>query len=289
MALTVSLFASWGRYQETLTFWFCLKRELSVNCYASVPDLLSLCHHHHHVLTYLFTFPHEHCPHPAVHCYSPQTPPLPGVARCYGAHLPSNPASNRKNVASRSVFAPFLNQISPITFSEESDFGVTELSVEGEIVKHHLKNPVPWTPGNCQEKLIFQLFKAISFPSSFVKRTALGNESDGSPWTGTLHSAASLQCYVASIIPTQAGTYHGAAKPTPQQSPAAKNHNAQRIALGLETVFLYCCSFFPENLPWIDFFHEVSLAFIQDPGGERKQGYARKHIGLLVMHFLART
>lgn len=80
------------------------------------------------------------------------------------------------------VFCSLFNQISPITYPEESDFGVTELSVEGgEIVRHHLKSPGPWTPGNYREKLIFPLFKAISFPSSFVKRTALGNESDGSP------------------------------------------------------------------------------------------------------------
>lgn len=39
------------------------------------------------------------------------------------------------------------------------------------------------------------------------------------------------------------------------QSPAARKHS---IAVGLETVFLYLCStFFPENLPRIDLFHEA--------------------------------
>ena len=37
------------------------------------------------------------------------------------------------------VFCSLFNQISPIIYPEESDFGVTELSVEGEIVRHHLK------------------------------------------------------------------------------------------------------------------------------------------------------
>lgn len=162
--------------------------------------------------------PHPHLPFhlPSWTFYSPRSALLfPTALPCLVCRYWK--ASKRKQGDSRSICSLF-NQISPITYPEEPDFGVTELSVEGrEIVRHHLKSPVPWTPGNCREKLIFQLFKAISFPSSFVKRTALGNESDGSPWTGTLHSKASLQSYAASIIPTQAETHNIAAKPISPQ------------------------------------------------------------------------
>lgn len=182
MPLTVFSFASRGGYQETLTFWFCLKREHSVTIYASVPDLLSLCPSSPppNVLTYLFTFPHEQSTHPAVNCLLPTASSLVFCGDAIG-HICFQPLLAIESMGSLKVFAPYLIRLVPSPTLRSQDFGVTELSVKGEIVRHHLKSPVPWMPGNCREKLIFQLFKAISFPSSFVKRTALGNESDGSP------------------------------------------------------------------------------------------------------------
>lgn len=59
-------------------------------------------------------------------------------------HICFQPLLAIESTGSLSVFAPYLIRLSPITYPEESDFGATELSVEGgEIVRHHLKGPVP--------------------------------------------------------------------------------------------------------------------------------------------------
>ena len=277
MTLTVFSFASWG-YQETPTFWFCLKREHSVTImlqslicfnYALLPSLPCPC------------LP-SHCP--SWTFYSPNRAPLLPAALpclvwwCYKPHLSSTPQHYlpaKESVGPLRVFCSLFNQISPITYPEESDFGVTELSVEGgEIVRHHLKSPGPWMPGNCREKLIFPLFKAISFSSSFVKRIALGNESDGSPWTGTLHSTASLRCYATSIIPMQAQT-HSTAKPAPYQSQWQETAIIKWVSLGLKT-----CSFpLPLLCSFQKTYHKlissIKPVFYPKSRKAEKQGYAR--------------
>lgn len=68
----------------------------------------------------------------------------------------------------------FFILIRPQTNPEDSDFGDTKLYVEGGRMSAVPSRALSLGNGNCHEKSIFQLFKAISFPSSFVKTTVLG-------------------------------------------------------------------------------------------------------------------